>query len=76
MLPAATPSTFSIVFLRCSIDFSRSGLFGPRLLPLEAPASQPLPAAEGRDWNHCGRGLPFLSTKPWPISAEPTTLPF
>jgi hypothetical protein len=49
---------------------SRSSSFdGPRLdAPLAAP-SLPLPAAEGRGWNHLGE------ENGCPSSAEPTTAP-
>src|SRR5664279_1877908 len=48
---------------------------GPRLLAEDAVGSYPAPAADGRDWKYCGRALPLLSVKDWPISFDPTTLP-
>jgi len=49
-------------------DLSRTGEFGPRLVPPDAIASYA--PAEGRDWNHC----PPLNS--CPISEDPTTLPW
>ena len=43
---------------------------GPLLVPAEAVASYPAPAADGRGWKYSGR------VKLWPISALPTSRPF
>ena len=33
-------------------------------------------ASEGRLWKYLGIGLPLASVKDWPMSEEPTALPF
>ncbi len=43
---------------------------GPLLVPPDAVASYPFPAADGREWKYSGR------VNGWPISALPTTRPF
>ena len=49
---------------------------GPRLLALVDVGSYPSPAADGRLWKYCTSGLPSASVNDWPISLEPTTVPF
>src|SRR5664279_4567700 len=71
-----TLSNAAIAARRSVMVLTRSALDGPRLEAPDDVGSQPaLPAAEGRDWNHSGRGSPLASTKPWPISDEPITRP-
>src|SRR5664279_359383 len=72
----ATLSKAAIAVRRPWMVLTRAGLDGPRLEAPDAVGSQPLlPAADGRDWNHCGNGLPLASTNPCPISDEPITRP-
>ena len=68
--PRTAPSSSTAGATAPAISVSASfRSVGPLLVPPEAVASYPAPAAEGRGWKYSGR------VNGWPMSALPTTRP-
>src|SRR5262245_66291876 len=63
------PSSLRMATTRCWIALARSGLVGPRLAKVVAPALYGGVVADGRSWKYCGFVNPSAANR------DPTTVP-